>query len=499
MSMRNKILYALALAAFFGLVLFTRLVPLTVGDREIFVSVGERLVAGDTLYAGVFDNKDPLFYYLVALERAAGPLAEYLAELAAVLVAIASVFAIGRRLHLAAPLALGVAFFGVPLLVLGRVYEPGTTMIAGTALVLAVAALVVVGRPALAGATLALLFFTKLVLVPVAGVFALVYALSAAEAGHKARRLAAGIGGFVVLAAAVSALLALRGEFRPWLETQAGNFLYSQGILVGGDTTGEKILHHLLTVWAYGPLILLATVAGAIVIALLLVLAPERGGGRPYLGATLTAQLVTLAVTIMTVIWPHHLQLTNAANALALVSVAVLLASRLPALAAGAIVLVVAVLLSGTLNPRIYLAGPRGFLVRLHDLTLPAEQATALRAATSGPAAYARLGQNDDGGHATGLADYTLVCPSIQQYPFYSADELARARACADTAPYLIVTSRVEPMSAIPGWYPPYTDGTDLLPVWNAHVAAVESMLANDYVCTPFGDRGRICKRKTAP
>src|ERR1700677_4353713 len=43
-----------------------RLVPGRTSDRGIFVSVAERLLAGDTLYSGVYDNKEPLFYYFIA-------------------------------------------------------------------------------------------------------------------------------------------------------------------------------------------------------------------------------------------------------------------------------------------------------------------------------------------------------------------------------------------------------------------------------------------------
>jgi hypothetical protein len=51
-----------------------RLVPTMDADRGIFVSIGERLLAGDRLYSGAYDNKDPLFYYLVAAQRFWDPL-----------------------------------------------------------------------------------------------------------------------------------------------------------------------------------------------------------------------------------------------------------------------------------------------------------------------------------------------------------------------------------------------------------------------------------------
>src|SRR6476659_6043846 len=58
------------------IVIFPRLGFNHDGDRGIYASVGERLLAGDTLYSGVWDNKDPLFFYFVAMQRAIGAWAE---------------------------------------------------------------------------------------------------------------------------------------------------------------------------------------------------------------------------------------------------------------------------------------------------------------------------------------------------------------------------------------------------------------------------------------
>src|SRR5262245_36580876 len=40
-------------------------VPSHVSDRSIYAFVGDRLLAGDRLYFDVYDNKDPLFYYII--------------------------------------------------------------------------------------------------------------------------------------------------------------------------------------------------------------------------------------------------------------------------------------------------------------------------------------------------------------------------------------------------------------------------------------------------
>ena len=72
MRRRSALVVVLALAA--GLVVFgLRLVPLPEGDRAIWEAVADGLRAGQRLYAEVYDNKDPFFFYAVALQRLAGP------------------------------------------------------------------------------------------------------------------------------------------------------------------------------------------------------------------------------------------------------------------------------------------------------------------------------------------------------------------------------------------------------------------------------------------
>src|SRR6187401_222124 len=90
-SRRDRILLICA-AGVTALAIFPLLMPGHDFDRGIFVTVAERLLAGDKLYAGVWDNKGPLFYYLVALERYAGGFGEIFFELLFVLLASYSVF-----------------------------------------------------------------------------------------------------------------------------------------------------------------------------------------------------------------------------------------------------------------------------------------------------------------------------------------------------------------------------------------------------------------------
>src|SRR3990172_5705637 len=58
--------------AFGALLLFIRGAPSLASDTGIFLSVAARLLHGDRLYADVFDNKDPLFFYADAAALAVG-------------------------------------------------------------------------------------------------------------------------------------------------------------------------------------------------------------------------------------------------------------------------------------------------------------------------------------------------------------------------------------------------------------------------------------------
>lgn len=69
-----------AIALAWVLCFLTRLVPTSNSDPGLFQSVGERLLLGDRLYVDVYDNKGPLFYYLIAMERGLGPVSQYLFE-----------------------------------------------------------------------------------------------------------------------------------------------------------------------------------------------------------------------------------------------------------------------------------------------------------------------------------------------------------------------------------------------------------------------------------
>jgi hypothetical protein len=94
---------------------------------------------------------------------------------------------------------------------------------------------------------------------------------------------------------------------------------------------------------------------------------------------------------------------------------------------------------------------------------------------------YARLGQNDDQGHAVGLGKWKLSCPRFHQYRFESATILNNVLKCASTAPVLIIANSIVP------------EPESNSPTWNDFVAGVEQ-IAKGYSCDASSGL-RICVR----
>ncbi len=94
---------------------------------------------------------------------------------------------------------------------------------------------------------------------------------------------------------------------------------------------------------------------------------------------------------------------------------------------------------------------------------------------------YARLGTNDDGGHAAGLRHWKLQCPKFHQYAFQPDRVLNETFACASTSPVLLIANSFQT-----------EDGR---PAWNEYVAKVEHLLSTSYDCDASSGL-RVCKRR---
>ena len=397
------------------IVIFPRLVPDHSGDREIFVSVAERLLAGDTLYSGVWDNKDPLFYFLVAAERASGAWAELAAEAMLVGLSAASAYVIATTVA-SRWVAAAIAFVAVPIILTGEFYVPGLTHLPGIGLALAASAAAAKGRPALSGACLALLFFTKLIFMPVA-VVAVGCFLLARRRPFEFITCVFVAGGTTL---ALVGLLAIRGELRPYMDTMVMNFFYSRGNLVGKKTGLALIVAHFnrLGIKALGSEVIFIALAITVALIPLHRLHHSVPMRMAVASASILTTLASLVVLSMTGLWLHHNQIMYIPAIFAALTLAPLLDlaathARLPTIV---VVALAAYFLGGSIGPRhlvhVFFRFPESYAA-LSELSPETERLLAI--APSG--SYARLGGNDDGAHAIGLRQWKLACAMFQQYP----------------------------------------------------------------------------------
>jgi hypothetical protein len=396
-------------------------------DAGVFLSVAGRLLDGDRLYAEVYDNKDPLFYYAhaVALEIGGwrGP---FLLDVFWLTIGALATAWLLRSLG-GSRLLVGVGIVVYPLLFTGAPwYYAGYSSVAAVSLAPVVCWLWVRGSPGWAGVFLsvALLFKVSLVLVLVSGLAALTLARwpPSSVRSHIGRAA----GGCALGLASVALVLVLRGELKPYFEVQVENFGYANAVLV---TTGRRsgVVGHLQAVHDNVPHFPLfaALLLIAVACALAALVRGRPGGGTPshtlaalFIG-TSAATALTLALTAA---WDQHLQVLAWPGVLFM---ALLLAHleavpglrlRIAGLAATlglGMFLLVWVRAPGSFPP------VSDWRTAGHSDTADAVNTAALDPKPGYQVTYAHLGANDEEAHAAFLGNqFELVCPRFHQYPF---------------------------------------------------------------------------------
>ena len=469
------------LVALTWLLTLPRLVPSTFGDHGSFVSVAERLRAGDRLFVDVWDNKDPLFYYSLALVREITPYGDMLLEIAWLALASAATVGIARVVGVPGRGATLTGWVVTPVLLTGAAYTPGMTHLPGIAVTLLIFACALHGKWQSAGALMAILLLLKLILIPIA----LVLALSvAAWPPQPLGRLGRAFLTFLGTAALFMGLLVLRGESHGYLSTQLGNVHYAGGS-VAESRWGESVGHLLrvapINAWG-GALTILASI-----VALTIIGAParsplgDRSSARTVLWRAVVASLATAIMVLgLTGLWIHHLQVLYVPGVLSL-----LLLATWPAIySLGAVrvttsLLLFGYLIGGAVHPYWYLEDVRTAGSRLTSLAGPSSEARELlKLAPKGD--YARLGTNDIGAHARGLESWTLACRNFQQYPFDPPSSLEDVTACLRSVDAVIVSSSLAPEPSQPSW--------------NSFVARARDSLDRYFTCKRTGF-GRVCTR----
>ena len=205
---------ALACVAIAWIITLPRLVPSTFGDHGTFISVAERLLAGDRLYVDVWDNKDPFFFVALALGRTVSPLGDIALEAFWVLVASWSTLLMARSAGADRRLALATGFGAIPLAPHRSRLRARHDPPARRRTCLAVVMCAVRSRWVLAGVLVGLLLLTKLILAPIAAGALLVVALHRGRAGGTG--LLGAIAGCLGLLLVGLGTMWLRGELPGW-------------------------------------------------------------------------------------------------------------------------------------------------------------------------------------------------------------------------------------------------------------------------------------------
>lgn len=449
-----------------------------IADYGIHVSVAERLIAGDRLYADVWDNKDPLYYQSLALARWVTPVGGWFLDVAWLAVVGLASYSLARSQALSRRMSVLVGWFAAPIIVVS-VADASAGVLPGAPLALVSLALVLRGRPALAGLMLSFVPFFKITVFPVA-LAAFAVALIRGRDRASSARAAMGFGAGVV---ATLTLLGARGELGPYAESLVLNVVYSQE----GQSSGlASLVAHLSPLTSQSVQVTVVTV----ILALTLVRAgshvgrqrPTDASSQTMWWMSLWALIAVFAVLAATGKWPGHAKLLVVPAVLAIIVLAAAGPGRLrsPRLASTLAVAAVVVLMSGMPSFRSFVTPLEYARATLNLQGAISSHARAIQS-TGTPATYARVGQGDDPAHAIGLADWDLACPRFQQYWWESPAILQRTRDCLPRAQVVLVT---------PDLYGPVTS-----PDWEAFQDDVEAILADDYECRPVDDV-RICLRR---
>jgi hypothetical protein len=162
---------SLAICIYFGFVclLIPTIYPSSLNpDRGIFESVSFRLLAHDQLYSEVWDNKDPLFYYINSLTLKISPIADLFLEGSLFFLISVILYQLNKNHITTSETNFLISFFMAPLIIIQINYFPGYTHLPGEVLLLGIILLLVKEKYAFVGLLMGILLFTKIIFFPIA-------------------------------------------------------------------------------------------------------------------------------------------------------------------------------------------------------------------------------------------------------------------------------------------------------------------------------------------
>lgn len=434
----------------FSVVLLTipRAISRGVADYGFITGIAERLRVGDALYVQVWDNKDPLIYYSLALARSIGPngvIGAWLLELAWIVLGAAAVYVVARFQQLSRPLSAYVGFGLAPLILLGAAYFMGNTHLPAIALLLAIIALIYSRHPVTAGVLLGLVLFFKLVMMPLAIVVVGVL-LVALGRRRDAKWILLGSAAVVV---AVGAVLAIRGELVGFIATQPDNILHSQSPIVSADQTGlvERLKRYLV--------ILVNPQIAAIQFTTIVIVLLTRPKSLRRVQSSAALWWITVAAFVMAVLtvaftgkWFHHAQVFEVSSVFAVVLAVQYLTKvrRVRSWIAAGVAAFLTYPLAGLPQPQIYIEAVTDLSTRWVQATTVDTMTRILREQQPGSVSF--IGETVP--QSSGLGDWTIACRHIGQRPFNHRILFDETVECLPTSDVIVISRDITQTSAFP-------------------------------------------------
>ena len=414
-----------------------------IGDYAFFSFVAERLLTGDRLYIDIWDNKEPFLFYILALGRLLSPLSGWFFEFLWFAVAATASYAIAWRLGLSIRRSALTAGVGIPIVMAGSYYWPGSSHTPGVALALVTIGLYQANRTLLSGLSLGALPFLKVLAFPTtAAVVAMLLILS--WQWRQALRLLTGVLTAVVLTVL---LLISRNEWLGFQNYLTYNSYYSSQV-VSASSTYESLLEHLSRVLDARMLIALTAGASIIIVILLTrIRLYHLSDEVPKFALSIVAGSATSILTLaLTAQWYHHAMVLAIPFALTLLLMAAAVPLHDGYISFGMIVVTAYLLAGAPTFDRLVtkLEFARGD-ISLH-VTPPD---IGLDEVAAPHKTFARVGGGDITGIAPLLRDWDVSCPFIAQYEWDPPERLQDTLACLENVDVIYISRRE--FSSTPG------------------------------------------------
>ena len=414
-------------------------------DGGIFLSVSAGIADGLRLYEQVWDNKDPLFFGLMAIPLLVAPSLAFFMDVLWIALAGLGAGLIARSV-MNADRALFMGIVAAPLLMLGPSYVPGWTNTPGTALVLLTLGLFAHRLPLASGFAAGLLAFVKLPVWPIA-VAALALGLVFPPMRRAAARalvsMFAAMGVLVIVLALLgwlSGAIDAFGRNRQYAVDVANYFGFQPSIT--GRLSRALVDWPGAVTWSAGIALIFVLLIGG----LWAVNSRMRSNERLLLAAwAVVSWMGTIGVLALTYVWPHHVQALALPTVMSVIVFAAIFPARwfFPAfilwVVAGAAVF------SGWGSVRAaqdaWNQRSVSFESKVAEIDEVPLDARLLASVPDSNFTYARLGSNDDRGFLGDVrTDATLACPQFHLYDFSPPKAFAEVLQCIQGVDVVLLT-----------------------------------------------------------